>query len=130
MKFKAREDAARAWVAEFNAFPLEMLLKATDGGEDFVEITPYTGEEQEEHEEHGQEYFPMWGTMWQFSDPWDCDWAESAEGLKALKDCGFRIYHSAEWGDFIGIDGAGYSFYTEHWVPLYLARGLRWSEED
>ncbi len=129
MKFKTREDAARAWVAAFNAFPLDMLLKATDGGEDLYEVTPYTEEEREENE-GCQEYFPMWSTMWQFSDPWDRDWAESEEGLKALRDCGFRVYRSAEWGVFIGIDGAGYSFYTEHWVPLYLARGLRWSEED
>ena len=130
MKFETREDAVRTWVEGFNAFPLDMLLKATDGGEDLYEITPYTEEEQEENEGFGQDIFPMWSTMWQFSDSWDADWAESETGLKALKECGFRIYRSMEWGDFIGIDGCGYSFFAEHWTPLYIARGLRWSEED
>lgn len=128
MKFETREDAARVWVNGFNAFPLDMLLKATDGGDDLIEITPYTEAEQAEVE--GQDYFPMWETLWQFDDCTDERWAESEEGLNALKNCGFRVYQSAEWGVFFGIDGAGYSFIREHFIPLYIARGLRWSEED
>lgn len=127
MSYKTREEAARAWVSEMNVFPLEMLIKATDGGEDLIEITPYTEEEQEDE---NREYFPMWQYLWQFSDSADERWAEGEDGLQALKECGFRVYHSEEWGDFIGIDGAGYSFLREHWMPLYIARGLRWSKED
>lgn len=26
--------------------------------------------------------------------------------------------------------GAGYSFYTEHWIPLYKARGLKWHDKE
>ena len=33
-------------------------------------------------------------------------------------------------GYFFGIDGAGYSFYEEHWIPLYKARGLQWHKEN
>ena len=45
-----------------------------------------------------------------------------------MSRCGFRIYESEEFGYFFGIDGAGYSFYDEHWVPLYRARGLHWHD--
>lgn len=68
----------------------------------------------------------MWGTMWTFGDTLDEDWLESGEGLKALSDCGFRVFHHDDFGYFFGIDGAGYDFYEAHWVPLYTARGLHW----
>ena len=126
MKFETREDAVRQWVTEMNYFPLDMLLKAC--GDDFYEITPYTEEEAEDLE--NQDLFPMWSYLWQFSDSADERWGESEEGLNTLKKCGFRIYHSEEFGDFIGIDGCGYSFIQEHWTPLYLERGLHWSKED
>ena len=34
------------------------------------------------------------------------------------------------FGYFFGIDGAGYSFYEEHWIPLYKARGLQWHKTE
>ena len=43
-----------------------------------------------------------------------------------MSKCGFRIYKSYEFGCFFGIDGMGYDFYDEHWLPLYEARGLQW----
>lgn len=77
------------------------------------------------------DFFPMWGTMWQFGDGIDEWWLE--ENLQTMADCGFRIYeHTGEdaWGYFFGIDGAGYDFYEEHWIPLYKARGLHWHNEE
>lgn len=78
-------------------------------------------------------FFPMWGWLWQFGDGIDDEWidgtfAEEGEpsGLQVLADCGFRIYESEEYGYFFGIDGAGYDFYEDHWIPLYKARGLQW----
>lgn len=77
---------------------------------------------------------PMWGTMWSFGDSADDWWLEEDDGIRVMSDCGFRIYESEEFGYFFGIDGAGYSFYEEHWKPLYKARGLQWhdpqAEED
>ena len=70
--------------------------------------------------------FPMWGTMWQFSDPCDIYWLESKDGIAKLSECGFRVYYCDEFGYFFGIDGAGYDFYEQHWIPLYKARGLKW----
>lgn len=65
---------------------------------------------------------PMWGTMWQFSNPYDQEWLEEG-GLWKMSECGFRVYHIKDRGDFFGIDGAGYDFYKEHWIPLFDARG-------
>jgi hypothetical protein len=73
---------------------------------------------------------PMWGTMWSFGDSCDNYWLENADGVKVMSDCGFRIYRHEEWGHFFGIDGAGYDFYGEHWIPLYRMRGLQWHDPD
>lgn len=74
------------------------------------------------------DYFPMWGTMWQMSDSCDNDWLEN--NLDEMVNCGFRIYESEEFGYFFGIDGAGYDFYEASWIPLYKARGLHWHKEE
>lgn len=72
-------------------------------------------------------WLPMWGTLWTFGDSADEWWIE--QHLQEMADCGFRIFESDELGYFFGIDGAGYDFYTAHWIPLYKTRGLRWHSE-
>ena len=72
---------------------------------------------------------PMWGTMWSFGESIDDWWVEHG-GLKAMADCGFRVYEQEDFGYIFGIDGAGYDFYELHWIPLYKARGLRWHDEE
>ena len=71
--------------------------------------------------------FPMWNTLWTFNDPCDEAWAE--EHLFVMAECGFRLYESEDYGLVFGIDGAGYDFYSEHWIPLYKARGLHWHDD-
>lgn len=71
---------------------------------------------------------PMWGTMWSFSDSADNYWLEHMDGIEKMSKCGIRIFESAEFGYFFGIDGAGYDFYESHWIPLYKARGLQWHD--
>ena len=73
---------------------------------------------------------PMWGTMWQFGDSFDDYWLEEMDGIRVMSECGFRIYESDVWGYFFGIDGCGYDFYSEHWIPLYRKRGLRWHDPE
>ena len=73
---------------------------------------------------------PMWGTMWSFGSRLDDYWLVDNDGLQAMSDCGFRIYEHDDFGYFFGIDGAGYSFYEEHWIPLYEARGLQWHDKE
>lgn len=74
-------------------------------------------------------YLPMWGTLWSFGSGCDDGWLEYDDGIRALSDCGFRVYLHEDFGYFFGIDGAGYDFYESHWVPLYDKRGLQWHRE-
>lgn len=73
-------------------------------------------------------FLPIWGTMWSFKDLCDQRWIKET-GIKSMSECGFRIYEHTEWGFFFGIDGAGYDFYEQHWIPLYHKRGLQWHSE-
>lgn len=75
-----------------------------------------------------EEGMPMWGWMWSFKDSADEYWMDVLDGIKKMSECGFRIYHNEDWGYFFGIDGAGYDFYEDHWIPLYKARGLKWHD--
>lgn len=71
---------------------------------------------------------PMWGWLWQFDDSCDDYWLEEKDGIRIMSDCGFRIYEHDEWGYFFGIDGCGYDFYEDHWIPAYKKRGLQWHD--
>lgn len=125
MKFDTKYDACETWVNGFNRVPLDVVIKLWKYSDydDFNEITPYTEEEIEEI----YDTFPMWGTMWSFGDSADEWWLEN--NLEKMKECGFRIYESEDYGYVFGIDGAGYDFYESHWLPLYDAIGLRWHKE-
>lgn len=128
MLYETKREAARAWVKGFNAIPMsviEKLWKASDYC-DFAEITPH------DEDEEFDDVFPMWGTMWTFGEPIDEEWLDGeylGSHLKEMAQCGFRIYESEDFGHVFGIDGAGYDFYEEHWIPLYDARGLKWHKE-
>ena len=76
------------------------------------------------------EELPVWGTMWSMGDSLDERWLDTESGLEAMSRCGFRIFEHEEFGYFFGIDGAGYDFYEEQWIPLYKARGLHWHSEE
>ena len=152
-------EAAEKWVNEFNAIESSLLEVIMKHDFDLLkEITPLTigdyvythlayvdGEiedidysnEQvviegnifsfEDVYREDQNTLPMWGTLWTFGSQFDEDWARG--NLEVMAGCGFRIYEIDE-GIIFGIDGAGYSFYDEHWIPLYKARGLQWHETE
>jgi hypothetical protein len=66
---------------------------------------------------------------------WTTDWPMSNEyspGIVAAAiDAGFLVYEPQEFdGHILAIDGGGYDFYESHWVPLYLALGLKWHENE
>lgn len=69
---------------------------------------------------------PMWGWMWSFGNPVDHYWLEELDGIEQMSKCGFRVYYNENWGYFFGIDGAGYDFYSKHWIPAYKARIRRY----
>ena len=110
----------------------EVVARNTDGSLDVVLDGPTRERvsiEPQYLEPEFDDRFPMWGTMWAFSDITDNEWL-SGEYLgphfDEMADCGFRIYESEDYGYIFGIDGCGYDFYESHWVPLYRARGLKW----
>lgn len=150
-EIKTKREAAQEWVRGFNAIPQTLITKAYPNlEEDGLEILVtekecgYCGntefEENEEHElictscerlaedeAHEKYDLPMWGTMWTFEETLDEDWARN--NTETLRECGIWAYESDELGVLIGIDGAGYDFYENHWIPLYEARGLQWHDE-
>lgn len=80
---------------------------------------------KDEAEKEQDSLLPIWGTMWTFGEGIDEDWAR--ENIDIMGKCGFRVYEYQETGTlYFGIDGAGYDFYEQHWIPLYKARGLKW----
>ena len=119
-------EAAQSWVKEFNAIPQEVIVKLMNAGDEIEEVTPMTEEQLEEVEG----FLPMWGTMWSFSEPLDDWWLEEKNGLEAMARCGFRIYRQEDYGYIFGIDGAGYDFYEDHWIPLYKERGIQWHDTE
>lgn len=124
MMYDTIREAATAWVNGFNAVPTTVVEKLIRLDPDEVrEITPGRRDED-------ADYLPMWGTMWSFGDSADDYWLEEEDGLELMAECGFRIYEQEDFGYLFGIDGAGYSFMDEHWIPLYKARGLQWHREE
>lgn len=149
MKYDTLDEAVRAWVGEFNAIPFSLIQKAYPDMEDSgLEILATDrecsycnctqGTENEDGEiacdecgrtEWQEKYdYPMWSTLWTFNSNIDEEWARN--NLDILRQCGLWVYESDELGIFIGINGAGYDFYEDHWKPLYLARGLRWHRTE
>lgn len=124
MIYDTIREAATAWVDGFNAVPVAVVEKLMRLDLDEVlEITPGRRDED-------ADYLPMWGTMWSFGNAADDYWLEEKDGLELMAECGFRIYEQEDFGYLFGINGAGYSFLHEHWIPLYKARGLRWHREE
>lgn len=87
---------------------------------------------------------PMWGTLFVPTDGADRSGmerllrpleAQDDDELAALSDAGWREIAdtgvlAVEFDDelLLGIHGAGYSFYCEHWAPLYDALAYSWHE--
>ena len=118
-------EAADKWVSGFNAIPCAIVRKLMRLDiDDVQEITPGGRDEDED-----ADFLPCWTTMWTFGRREDVYWLEHMGGLELMAECGFRIYEQEDFGYIFGIDGAGYDFMTEHWLPLYKARGLEWHDE-
>lgn len=109
----------------FKKEKLEFEADVEDEEYSLNECSSYIEEiEDEDSHEYG---LPMWGWLWNPSSS-DENWIR--DNLKTVAECGFKIYESEEIGILIGIDGAGYDFYEQHWIPLYKASGLRWHNTE
>lgn len=75
--------------------------------------------EDEFNEYADQDHYPMWSTLFEFrSEP-------SEATIEAARNAGFGIISSSDqYNTMLFVKGAGYSFYSAHWIPMYL--GLSW----
>ena len=123
MKYDTIREATQAWVNEFNAIPQGMIEQLmADHPDEWEEVTVF------DEDDEPYDVLPMWGWMWSLGNICDEEWLE--DNIETMSKLGFRIYHHEEFGWWFGIDGAGYSFMDEHFIPLYKARGLHWHKEE
>lgn len=114
---KSYRDAVNRLVASFSSFPAQWLPLIDES------IT----------------WFPMWGTVFMPTNSIDLRNIEELLQPIQLDESGDCI--DEEWqkvGDtrilacecdgelVLGINGAGYDFYTDHWAKLYDALGYHW----
>lgn len=70
-----------------------------------------------ETEDEGCENYPMWGTVFEWRSQSDASYFAD----KAV-EVGFGIIEGLEsFNTTLFIEGAGYSFFGAHWIPLYLS---------
>lgn len=60
--------------------------------------------------------YPMWGTLWMADTLME---NFILEHMYQVAEIGFKIYETEEGDILLGIDGAGYDFYENHWNHLY-----------
>ncbi len=66
--------------------------------------------------EHQDRNYPMWNTCFEFREE------PSEEEIEAAIDAGFGVIEGlGEFNTLLFVAGCGYSFYGEHWIPLYLS---------
>lgn len=112
-----KKEACELWInRDFNSIPIEWMYK--------LDEEVYSLEWLFEYEEN--EYIePIWGTIFQPKYPSDSKWIED-NAQEIYDKCGVLVGRTDEVGVFLSIDGCGYSFYEEHWLPLYDLRGFNW----
>jgi len=60
------------------------------------------------------ENYPMWNTLFEFKH------TPSESVLQAAIDSGFGVIESDSFNPMLFVSGAGYSFMSQHWIPLFL----------
>ena len=72
----------------------------------------------------------MWGTLFEAKDNTIKDWILD-DYEKIITEAGFTIIDLSrenegeyETGVFLGVNGMGYDFYDQHWIPLYKIFGV------
>ncbi len=114
------DDAVKRWVnQDFSNIPTSLVKRAFK--DDYEELELLTSKYPE------LDFPAAWG--WMFHPEYSTDEEWIRENIEAVEECGFLVYDSDETGILLAVDGAGYSFWEEHWKPLYLKRGLQWHDE-
>lgn len=138
------EQAVTNWVnITFNFISFDVIYKCDEYYYEKIrqrevtaeDIADYTGEEVEKvwedceavlenhkyyndvREEREQDNHPMWSTLFEFrgGEP-------SEEWIKKAIKVGFGIIEDLDdFNTCLFVSGCGYSFYSAHWIPLYLS---------
>lgn len=131
--YKTEGECAKLFVNEcFDSFP---ALELSNRFSDWYEQWSFEGimdsedaDDEEDIDTYGSTHEPMWGT-WFIPDGLMAGWI--LDHKEEVAKCGFTLIFDNYYDLFaIGIDGAGYSFMDEHWIPLYRARGLQWHDGE
>ena len=121
--YTTESDCTRFWVSDsFDQLPSWLV---TDR-DDFSYNWQFYGID-DETDEFGLVEEPMWSTYFMPNNSWDANWLK--ENKEAVAREGFTIICMDEELFALGIDGAGYDFYEEHWIPLYRLRGFQWHDD-
>lgn len=68
---------------------------------------------------NAKENYPCWNTLFEFRDSY---FNENEEKIQKCIEAGFGIIEDCEdFNTTLFVGGAGYSFYAQHWIPLYLS---------
>jgi hypothetical protein len=102
---------------------LDPFDKSENYGQDFED---WMEEEQESEirdwmDSNGYEHYPCWNTLFEFRHQ------PSEDVLQAATEAGFGVIEETEFTNTcLFVSGAGYSFYSAHWIPMWLS--LPWNE--
>ena len=122
------EDADPHWIVvirDGRIFCSDECADIGAGDDDITHWCTSCDKPCETHWSGAQHAWPAaWGTMFIPNDSGDEHWIR--DNAETVAECGFIVYESDETGIILGIDGAGYDFYADHWTPLYHARNLKW----
>jgi hypothetical protein len=101
------------WVdSQFDHVPLSVAEQLTDDMLfERIDLSDY------DEDDDGEPPYPMWGTLFHYRG-WGHDgFIEAAKKARFIVIKGVPEFD----GVMLGVQGAGYSFYGAHWIPLYLA---------
>lgn len=117
---KLRLEGVKRWVAQWNEIPTEAVTFLARN----LEYEKLTGDEDTQNTSELVE----WGEMWTFKNHTDDVWA--LKNPDAFERAGISLFEVEKIGLVFGVDGGGYSFYEDHFLPLYIERGFRWHPVD
>lgn len=106
------------------------FVNENDYEEDYKvsELDSYLEFCQEYHEDEFMEYadndnYPMWNTLFEFRNE------PSDKIIEIARNCGFGVISSNDnYNTMLFVRGAGYSFYAQHWIPMFLQ--LPWVDSE
>lgn len=105
----ADDNGLRVWAQPARA---DYDEGAEGDGDHATDLAAWQAYEAERDAYVPSEGAPVWGTVWSPSERADAD------DLDLARASGLHVYEHPIAGVVIGVNGAGYSFFGGHWIPL------------